>query len=140
MTQSNRLSGGQIDRTTAMRFQFDGKSFEGYQGDTLASALLANGVRLMGRSFKYHRPRGPLTSDSSEPNALVELRSGAYQEPNSRATSVELFDGLSANSQNRWPSLRFDGMAINDLLSDFLSAGFLLQNLYVAQILLGKNI
>ena len=90
----------------------------------MASALLANNVRLMGRSFKYHRPRGPLTAGSEEPNALVELRSGARQEPNTRATTAELFEGLSANSQNRWPSLKFDAMAINDRFSNFLTAGF----------------
>ncbi len=86
--------------------------------------LLANGVRLMGRSFKYHRPRGPLSAGSEEPNALVELRTGARQEPNTRATVAELFDGLEANSQNRWPSLAFDALAINDRLSNFFAAGF----------------
>lgn len=124
MTQTNRLSGGQIDRTQTLQFSFDGKTFQGHPGDTLASALLANDVRLMGRSFKYHRPRGPLTAGSEEPNALVELRSGARQEPNTRATTAELFDGLAANSQNRWPSLRFDALAVNDRLSPFLTAGF----------------
>ncbi len=124
MTQKNRLSGGQIDRTKPMKFMFDGRFHQGYQGDTLASALLANNVRLMGRSFKYHRPRGPLTAGSEEPNALVELRGGARQEPNTRATTAELFDGLVAKSQNRWPSLAFDAMAINDRLSNFLTAGF----------------
>ncbi|MDW4551397.1 sarcosine oxidase subunit alpha family protein [Defluviimonas sp. D31] len=122
--QVNRLAGGQIDHAKTLTFRFDGKSFQGHPGDTLASALLANGVRLMGRSFKYHRPRGPLTSGSEEPNALVELRSGARQEPNTRATVAELFDGLEATSQNRWPSLSFDAMAINDRLSTFLTAGF----------------
>ena len=124
MTQVNRLKGGQIDRTQTLNFTFDGKSYKGHGGDTLASALLANNVRLMGRSFKYHRPRGPLTAGSEEPNALVELRSGARQEPNTRATTAELFEGLSANSQNRWPSLKFDAMAINDRFSNFLTAGF----------------
>ncbi|WP_103258441.1 sarcosine oxidase subunit alpha family protein [Tabrizicola aquatica] len=124
MTQSNRISGGQIDRTKTLRFTFDGIPYQGHPGDTLASALLANGVRLMGRSFKYHRPRGPMTAGSEEPNALVELRSGGRQEPNTRATVAELFDGLSANSQNRWPSLRFDAMGINDRLSTFFAAGF----------------
>ena len=124
MTQVNRLKGGQIDRTQTLNFTFDGKSYQGHGGDTLASALLANNVRLMGRSFKYHRPRGPLTAGSEEPNALVELRSGARQEPNTRATTAELFEGLSANSQNRWPSLKFDAMAINDRFSNFLTAGF----------------
>lgn len=124
MTQINRLSSGQIDQTKTLNFSFDGKKFEGHAGDTLASALLANGVRLMGRSFKYHRPRGVLASGSEEPNALVELRSGDRQEPNTRATTAELFDGLTANSQNRWPSLKFDAMAINDRFSNFLTAGF----------------
>jgi heterotetrameric sarcosine oxidase alpha subunit len=117
-------AGGQIDRDTKLSFRFDGKHYKGHPGDTLASALLANGVRLMGRSFKYHRPRGVLTAGSDEPNALVELRSGGRQEPNTRATVVELFDGLHAAPQNAWPSLRFDALAINDKLSNFLTAGF----------------
>ena len=124
MSQSNRISGGQIDRTQTQHFTFDGRTFTGHPGDTLASALLANGVRLMGRSFKYHRPRGPLSAGSEEPNALVHLRSGARQEPNTRATVAELFDGLTATSQNAWPSLRFDAMAINDRLNAFFTAGF----------------
>ena len=124
MTQKNRLSGGLIDRSQKLSFRFDGKRYEGHAGDTLASALLANGVRLMGRSFKYHRPRGPLTAGSEEPNAIVELRDGARQEPNTRATTAELFDGLRANSQNRWPSLAFDAMGINDAFSSFFAAGF----------------
>jgi methylglutamate dehydrogenase subunit C len=107
MSQSHRIAGGQIDRTKPVRFTFDGLPYQGFAGDTLASALLANGVRLMGRSFKYHRPRGPLSAGSEEPNALVELRSGGRQEPNTRATVAELFEGLEANSQNRWPSLAF---------------------------------
>ena len=124
MIQVNRLSGGQIDRSKTLNFIFDGKTFQGHPGDTLASALLANNVRLMGRSFKYHRPRGPLTAGSEEPNALVELRSGNRQEPNTRATTAELFDGLSARSQNHLGSLRYDLLAINDRLSNFLTAGF----------------
>ena len=96
----------------------------GLAGDTLASALLANGVRLVGRSFKYHRPRGILSAGPEEPNALVELRSGARREPNTRATVAELFDGLEATSQNRWPSLGFDLMAINQFASPILAAGF----------------
>ena len=124
MSQINRLDGGQIDRSRRLKFTFDNRQFEGHPGDTLASALLANGVRLMGRSFKYHRPRGVLTAGSEEPNALVELRGGARQEPNTRATTAELYDGLFAKSQNRWPSLVFDAMAINDRLSNFLTAGF----------------
>jgi len=124
MNAINRLPGGQIDRATALRFTFDGKAYAGHGGDTLASALLANGVRLMGRSFKYHRPRGPLSAGSEEPNALVELRTGARREPNTRATVAELYDGLVAISQNRWPSLGFDAMGVNDLLSPFFAAGF----------------
>ena len=119
-----RLSGGEIDRSRALRFTFDGRAYEGHPGDTLASALLANGVRLMGRSFKYHRPRGVFSAGSEEPNALVTLRSGARAEPNTRATGIELFDGLEARSQNAWPSLKCDALAVNDLLSDFLTAGF----------------
>jgi heterotetrameric sarcosine oxidase alpha subunit len=125
MTQPMRLaSGGRIDRARRIEFRFDGQAFEGHPGDTLASALLANGVRLMGRSFKYHRPRGVFTSGPEEPNALVELRTGARREPNTRATTVELFDGLEASSQNRFPSLDFDVSAVNGLLSRFLPAGF----------------
>ena len=120
----SRISGGQIDRSKTLRFSFDGISYTGHPGDTLASALLANGVRLMGRSFKYHRPRGVISAGSEEPNAIVELRSGARQEPNTRATVIELFDGLEAQSQNRWPSLKFDALAINDRLSPFFAAGF----------------
>src|SRR5690606_35408909 len=103
---------------------FDGRTYQGHPGDTLASALLANGVRLMGRSFKYHRPRGPLSAGSEEPNALVQLRSGPRQEPNTRPTVAELSDVLEATSQNAWPSLKFDAMAINDRLNTFVTAGF----------------
>ncbi|MCA0926813.1 sarcosine oxidase subunit alpha family protein [Ruegeria profundi] len=124
MTQSNRLGGGQIDRNTSLTFRFDNRSYTAHPGDTLASALLANDVRLIGRSFKYHRPRGLLTAGSEEPNGMVELRTGARQEPNTRATTIEMFDGLEARSQNRWPSLKFDALAVNDLFSNFLSAGF----------------
>lgn len=124
MTQKNRVNGGLIDRSSCVNFQFDGKTYQGHKGDTLASALLANDVRLMGRSFKYHRPRGVMTAGSEEPNALMELRSGARREPNSRTTVTELFDGLEARSQNRFPSLKFDFMGINDRFSNFLTAGF----------------
>lgn len=116
--------GGLIDRATSLRFGFDGRSYVGHHGDTLASALIANGVRVVGRSFKYHRPRGIFTAGSDEPNALVELRDGARREPNTRATTVELFDGLVAASQNRWPSLAFDVLAVNGLLSPVFTAGF----------------
>ncbi len=119
-----RLDGGLIDRGSSLSFSFDGKRMGGYAGDTLASALLANGVQLVGRSFKYHRPRGIFTSGSEEPNALVQLRSGAHLEPNTRATMVEMFNGLEATSQNRRGPLKYDFLAVNDLLSPFLSAGF----------------
>ncbi|TKB16589.1 MAG: sarcosine oxidase subunit alpha [Mesorhizobium sp.] len=124
-SQSNRLpSGGLIDRSDALSFRFDGKTLFGFKGDTLASALVANGVKLVGRSFKYHRPRGILTAGSEEPNALVELRSGARREPNTKATTAELYDGLEAASQNRWPSLRFDVMSVNQLFAPIFVAGF----------------
>jgi methylglutamate dehydrogenase subunit C len=123
--QPNRLdSGGVIDRSRTLSFRFDGRPYSGFSGDTLASALLASGAKLFGRSFKYHRPRGVLTSGTEEPNALVELRTGARREPNTKATVVELFDGLEACSQNRWPSLSFDVSAITSLLSPLLPAGF----------------
>lgn len=119
-----RLSGGLIDRNRVLNFSFDGKSYTGHAGDTLASALLANNVRLMGRGFKYHRPRGVFSAGSEEPNALVELRQGNRQEPNTRAPVVELFEGLDARSQNRVGSLSFDLLAVNDLMSPFFAAGF----------------
>src|SRR5262252_1513852 len=125
MSQTMRLPhGGLIDRAQRLTFAFDGQSYQGHAGDTLASALLANGVHLLARSFKYHRPRGILTSGPEEPNALVELRQGASAEPNTRATTAELFDGLIAASQNRWPSLALDFMAINSLFAPLLAAGF----------------
>lgn len=124
-TQPFRLSSESlIDRSRSVHFRFDGRSYEGHAGDTLASALLANGVRLFGRSFKYHRPRGLLSAGPEEPNALVELRTGARREPNTRATVVELFDGLEATSQNRWPSLAFDLLSVNGLAASALVAGF----------------
>ncbi|TGD42008.1 sarcosine oxidase subunit alpha family protein [Pseudotabrizicola sediminis] len=120
-----RIDGrGRIDRTRPVTFRFDGRVFAGYKGDTLASALIANDVRVVGRSFKYHRPRGILTAGSEEPNALVEIVGPANQTPNTRATVQELFEGLVARSQNRWPSLRFDALEVNDLAAPFLSAGF----------------
>lgn len=123
--QTNRTqSGGLIDRSRSLTFSFDGRHYTGHPGDTLASALLANDVRLMGRSFKYHRPRGVLSAGSEEPNALIELRTAACREPNTRATTVELFDGLEAASQNCWPSLTFDVQRVNDWLAPALTAGF----------------
>jgi glycine cleavage system aminomethyltransferase T/NADPH-dependent 2,4-dienoyl-CoA reductase/sulfur reductase-like enzyme len=117
-------SGGRIDRTRPISFTFDGLPFEGYAGDTLASALLANGVHMVARSFKYHRPRGIYTAGVEEPNALVQLGTGARSEPNVRATTQELYEGLVAESQNRMPSLRYDVGGVNDALSRFLPAGF----------------
>ncbi|MHA1128856.1 MAG: 2Fe-2S iron-sulfur cluster-binding protein, partial [Alphaproteobacteria bacterium] len=121
----NRLPhGGLIDRNVSTPFSFDGKHYTAHPGDTVASALLANGVRLMGRSFKYHRPRGVFTAGSEEPNALLEIGTGAERLPNTRATVQEVYTGLTAQSQNRFPSLNADMLAINDLLSPFLGAGF----------------
>ncbi len=124
MTGFRLDKGGLIDRATTLDFIFDGKVFTGFAGDTLASALIANDVHLMGRSFKYHQPRGVISAGSSEPNALVELREGARKEANTRATMIELYDGLVARSQNRWPSLAFDIGALNSLASAMFVAGF----------------
>ena len=124
MTSYRLDKGGLIDRSTELSFTFDGKVFTGHKGDTLASALIANGVHLMGRSFKYHRPRGVISAGASEPNALVELREGGRKEANTRATMIELYDGLVARSQNNWPSLNFDVGAINSLASSIFVAGF----------------
>jgi heterotetrameric sarcosine oxidase alpha subunit len=120
-----RIDGkGIIDRSATVRFRFDDVAYSGFKGDTLASALLANGVRVVGRSFKYHRPRGVMTAGSEEPNALVEVIEERQQTPNVRATVQEIYEGLEAKSQNRWPSLKYDVLAVNDALSPFLSAGF----------------
>ncbi len=123
---STRLAtGGRLLETgRAVNFTFNGKRLTGYEGDTLASALLANDQMLVGRSFKYHRPRGIVASGGEEPNALVGLGTGARFEPNQRATTTELFDGLTATSQNHWPSLEFDVGAVNSKLGRFLTAGF----------------
>ncbi|MGQ7843110.1 sarcosine oxidase subunit alpha family protein [Granulosicoccus sp. 3-233] len=121
---SARIGKGLLDPAQPVNFQFNGRSYTGLQGDTLASALLANEQRLIGRSFKYHRPRGIFSAGAEEPNALVELGSGAYREPNTRATVTELHEGLEARSQNHRGPLAFDIMAVNDYLSPFLSAGF----------------
>ncbi len=123
--QAFRRAGGQIiDRTKPLRFRFDGKPYEGFAGDTLASALMANGVRLLGRSFKYHRPRGLMAIGSDEPNALITVRRDGNTEPNTRATMIELYDGLEATSQNAWPSLRFDLGAVSNAVSPMIPAGF----------------
>ncbi len=123
---SSRLpKGGRlIDRSAAQEFTFNGKRLRGYAGDTLASALLANDQMLVGRSFKYHRPRGIVASGPEEPNALMNLGQGARLEPNQRATTTELFDGLTAASQNHWPSLEYDVGVLNNYAARFLPAGF----------------
>jgi sarcosine oxidase, subunit alpha len=126
MSEAFRTStGGRIDRARTISFSFDGQRYMGHAGDTLASALLANGVHLVGRSFKYHRPRGIVSAGAEEPNALIGVDRGPGRyAPNLRATQIELFDGLVAESQNRWPSLRRDVAAIGDLLSPLIPAGF----------------
>ena len=126
MSQPYRVNDiqGRIDRERTVYFRFNGKDYRGYRGDTLASALLANGVHLVGRSFKYHRPRGILSAGSEEPNALVQLEEGAFTEPNTRAPMIELYDGLTANSQNCWPSVKFDLQAVNQKFAKIFPAGF----------------
>ena len=123
---STRLSNGGrlINRSKSIEFSFDGKRLNGYEGDTLASALLANNQTLVGRSFKYHRPRGIVACGPEEPNALVGLGKGSKFEPNQRATTTELFEGLHSNSQNAWPSLEFDIGGINRIMSRVFPAGF----------------
>jgi len=117
-------SGGLIDRSRPLRFRFNGREYGGFEGDTLASALLANGVRLVNRSFKLHRPRGIVGCGAEEPNAILQLGMRAKSLPNQRATQVLLHDGLEARSTRGWPSLRFDASAVNDLLGRVFSAGF----------------
>ncbi|MEM5420737.1 MULTISPECIES: sarcosine oxidase subunit alpha family protein [Paraburkholderia] len=125
MSQKNRLgAGGRVNRAIPLNFTFNGRTYQGFQGDTLASALLANDVHFVARSFKYHRPRGIMTADVAEPNAIVQLERGAYTVPNARATEVELYQGLVATSVNAEPSLENDRMAINQKFSRFLPAGF----------------
>ena len=121
MSQQFRLAqGGRIDRSRTLSFQFDGKRYEGHPGDTLASALLANGVRLVGRSFKFHRPRGIFSAGSEEPSALVQVG----EEPNCRATEIALYEGLVATAQHAWPTLRFDLAAAAGWIAPLLPAGF----------------
>ena len=123
---STRLAkGGRlINRTAPVEFSFNGKRLKGFQGDTLAAGLLANDQLMVGRSFKYHRPRGIVASGPEEPNALVNLGTGARLEPNQRTTTTELFDGLDSTSQNHWPSLEFDVGVVNNYVARFLPAGF----------------
>ena len=114
-----------IDQTNRISFKFDGKTYFGFKGDTLASALLSNGIHLVGRSFKYHRPRGIMSCGTEEPNAICQINGDTdLTEPNVRATEIELYEGLEANSQNCWPSVNFDIGAINNFISPFIAAGF----------------
>ena len=125
MSQQFRIKDkGYINRNKLINFQFNGKNFTGYEGDTLASALLANGIHLVGRSFKYHRPRGFFAAGVDEPNAKLQVQLNGHSEPNVNATEIELVEGLSATSQNCWPSVEFDIGAINNLLNKFFPAGF----------------
>lgn len=124
MSPRRTPSGGSIDRRRTIRFTFDGEAYTGHAGDTLASALLANGVRLVGRSFKYHRPRGVFSAGIDEPSALVTVLKDGVREPNIPATRIEIHDGLRVESQNRFPSLAFDFGAINQLGGRLLGAGF----------------
>ncbi|SVB08023.1 uncharacterized protein METZ01_LOCUS160877, partial [marine metagenome] len=107
-----------------IEFEFDEKKYFGLEGDTLAAALLRNGVYLIGRSFKYHRPRGIISAGCEEPNAIVQLETGNITEPNVKATEILIYEGLKAKSQNNWPSVKFDFGAINDIFSPFFPAGF----------------
>jgi sarcosine oxidase subunit alpha len=125
MSQLFRVEhGGRIDRERKLQFRFNGKSYTGFDGDTLASALLANGVHMVGRSWKYHRPRGILSAGAEEPNAIFQLEKGARTIPNARATQVELYEGLDASSVNCWPSLDFDLLSLNSKVSRLMPAGF----------------
>tara|TARA_Y100000591_G_scaffold201236_1_gene174072 strand:+ start:4054 stop:7050 length:2997 start_codon:yes stop_codon:yes gene_type:complete len=125
MSQEFRIKNkGFINRDKLINFKFNGKNYTGYEGDTLASALLANGIHLVGRSFKYHRPRGFFAAGVDEPNAKLQVELNGHSEPNVNATEIELVDGISATSQNCWPSVKFDIGAINNLLSKFFPAGF----------------
>ena len=114
-----------IDETNRISFKFDGKTYFGFKGDTLASALLSNGIHLVGRSFKYHRPRGIMSCGSEEPNAICQVNDQTdFTEPNVRATEIEIYEGLQANSQNCWPNVNFDIGGINNFISPFIPAGF----------------
>ena len=126
MTKNLRVKSSKlVDETYRISFKFNGTTYYGFKGDTLASALLAYNIHLVGRSFKYHRPRGIMTAGSEEPNAIVQLHNGTSRtEPNVRATEIEIYEGLVASSQNCWPSVKFDIGGINNFLSPLLPAGF----------------
>ena len=123
--QANRLdTGGRIDRGRPITFRLNGKPYPAFAGDTLASALLANDISLVSRSFKYHRPRGIVGAGSEEPNAIMQIGDGATTQPNLRATQVELYDGLNARTTKGWPNVRFDMAALSDVFSRLFGAGF----------------
>ena len=124
MTGRRLAEGGRIDRGRPLRFTFNGRAHTGFAGDTLASALIAEGVRVVGRSFKHHRPRGVFTAGPEEPSAIVQLGEGARTLPNLRATQIELYDGLVAASLHCWPSVEFDVGAINGWFARLMPAGF----------------
>ena len=124
MTGWRNNAGTTIDRSRRVNFTWAGRSYEGFGGDTLASALLANGVSIVGRSFKYHRPRGLIAAGLEEPNAIVQLEAGAATIPNMKATQVELYEGLVASPVNSWPSATFDILAVNSLVKRFIPAAF----------------
>ena len=139
MTQLHRTeSGGRINRSKPLSFKFNGKNYQGFLGDTLASALLANGVSVIGRSFKYHRPRGIVTSGVEEPNAMVQLGTENSTEPNLKATQIELFEGLTARSVNCWPSVDFDAQRINGFFSRVFPAGFYYKTMFGSPLLWHK--
>ena len=128
-----------IDETNRVSFKFNGKSYYGFKGDTLASALLANDVHLVGRSFKYHRPRGIMTAGSEEPNAIVQVNDNTDRsEPNVRATEIEIYEGLEASSQNCWPNVNFDIGGINNVISAFCQQAFIIK-LLCGQLVFGRN-
>ena len=124
MTARRLAKGGHIDRSTPLSFSWDGISMKGFTGDTLASALMANGEQILGRSFKYHRPRGIMSAGVEESGALVTVGEGARRDANVRATTQPLYDGLVARGQNAWPSVRTDFAAVNNLFGRFFAAGF----------------
>ena len=140
MTKNLRLKTGKtIDETYKISFQFNGSTYYGFKGDTLASALLANDVHLVGRSFKYHRPRGIMTAGSEEPNAIVQLHDNTSRtEPNVRATEVEIYEGLKASSQNCWPSVNFDIGGINNFFRHYYPQVFIIKHLCGLQVF-GRN-
>ena len=116
--------GGRIDRSQPVSFRWDGRTLKGFAGDTLASALMANGQTVIGRSFKYHRPRGIMSAGVEESGAIITVGTGAGAEPNVKATMQELYEGLEASGQNAWPNLRYDLGAVNGLFGRFFAAGF----------------